>query len=82
MTCTKYGTWSVLQGCSTSRKYNNYLYLFWNQLVPDLIYERMSKPMICIGENKDEDQLCSNCEADQRLCFRHTDGTVPLLFIS
>ena len=24
---------------------------------------------ICIGENKDTDQLCSNCEADQRIFF-------------
>ena len=22
---------------------------------------------------------CSNCEADQRLCFRYSDSTVPLL---
>ena len=29
--------------------------------------------------NKDADQLCSNCEADQRLCFRYTDSTIPLL---
>ena len=39
----------------------------------------MRKPTICIGENKDEDQLCSNCEADQRLGFRYTDSTIPLL---
>ena len=37
------------------------------------------KPKICICENKDADQLRSNCEADQRLCFRHTDSTIPLL---
>ena len=30
------------------------------------------KPAFCICENKDADQLCSNCEADQRLCFRYT----------
>ena len=34
---------------------------------------------ICICENKDADQLCSNCTADQRLCFRYTDSTIPLL---
>ena len=32
-----------------------------------------------ICENKDADQLRSNCAADQRLCFRHTDSTIPLL---
>ena len=30
----------------------------------------MRKPTICIGENKD---------ADQHLCFRYTDSTLPLL---
>ena len=30
----------------------------------------MGKPTICIGENKDADQLRGNREADQRLCFR------------
>ena len=37
------------------------------------------KPAFCICENKDADQLRSNCAADQRLCFRHTDSTTPLL---
>ena len=32
-----------------------------------------------IGENKDADQLCGNREADQRLCFRYLDSTIPLL---
>ena len=39
----------------------------------------MGKPTICIGENKDADQLRSNREADQRHCFRYTDSTLPLL---
>ena len=39
----------------------------------------MGKPTICIGENKDADQLRSNREADQGLCFRYTDSTFPLL---
>ena len=30
----------------------------------------MGKPTICIGENKD---------TDQRLCFRYTNSTIPLL---
>ena len=40
---------------------------------------RMGKTTICIGKNKGEDQLRSNCEADQRLCFRYMDSTIPLL---
>ena len=39
----------------------------------------MRKPTICIYETKGADQLHSNCEADQRLCFRYTDSTIPLL---
>ena len=40
---------------------------------------RMGKRTICIGENKGADQLRSKCEADQRLCFRYIDSTIPLL---
>ena len=39
----------------------------------------MRKPTFCICENKDADQLRGNREADQRLCFRHTDSAIPLL---
>ena len=39
----------------------------------------MGKATICIGENKDADQLRGNREADQRLCFRYPDRTIPLL---
>ena len=35
----------------------------------------MRKPAFCICENKDADER----EADQRLCFRYTDRTIPLL---
>ena len=37
------------------------------------------KPAFCICENKDTAQLRGNREADQRLCFRYTDSTIPLL---
>ena len=39
----------------------------------------MRKPTFCICENKDADQLRGNREADQRLCFRCTDSTIPPL---
>ena len=39
----------------------------------------MRKPKFCICENKDTDQLRGNREADQRLCFRYIDSTIPLL---
>ena len=41
----------------------------------------MRKPDFCICENKDADQLRGNREADQRLRFRYTDSTIPLLHI-
>ena len=43
---------------------------------------RMGKPTICIGENKGADQLRGNREADQCLCFRYSDSTIPLLLKS
>ena len=39
----------------------------------------MRQTIICKGENKAADQLRGNREADQRLCFRFTDSTIPLL---
>ena len=42
----------------------------------------MRKPAFCICENKDTDQLRGNREADQRLCFRYIDSTIPLLIKS
>ena len=44
----------------------------------------MGKPKICICENNGADQLRSNreAEADQRLCFHHSDSTIPTLLNS
>ena len=39
----------------------------------------MRNPNSCICENKGADQLCGNRTADQRLCFRYTDSTIPYL---
>ena len=39
----------------------------------------MRKPAFCICENKDADQLRGYREAEQRLWFRYTDSTIPLL---
>ena len=51
-------------------------FLFATRIV-QFIYFR--KPKKCLGEIKDADQICDNCEADQRLCFRNTDSTINLL---
>ena len=45
----------------------------------DQMSRLVRKPTICICEIKVADQLRSNCEADQRLCFRYKDSTIPLL---
>ena len=39
----------------------------------------MRKTDFCLCKNKDADQLRGDREADQRLCFRYTDSTIPLL---
>ena len=41
----------------------------------------MRKPEFGLSENKGADQLCSNCIADQRLCFHYTDSTCTILFL-
>ena len=41
------------------------------------LYEKTRFLHIC--ENKDADQLRGDREADQHLCFRYTDSTIPLL---
>ena len=53
--------------------------------VPWVPKDRMSRvmrqPTFCICENKDTDKLRGYREADQRLCFRYIDSTIPLLSI-
>ena len=39
----------------------------------------MRNTTFCICKNKDADQLRRDGEADQRLCFRYIDSTIPLL---
>ena len=39
----------------------------------------MRNRAFCICENKDADQLRGDREADQRLCCRYTDTTIPIL---
>ena len=36
----------------------------------------------CICESKDADQLCSDHKADQCVCFRYMNSTIPLLYKS
>ena len=49
------------------------------QISKDQLCLVMRKPFICTCENKDADQLRGNREADQCICFRDTDCSIPLL---
>ena len=42
-------------------------------------FERRHERTCFIRENKGPDQLCGSQAADQRLCFRYIDSTIPLL---
>ena len=62
---------------------NNLIYIHKTKNLRSKYRNRlMGKPTICIGENKDADQLRGDREADQRLCFRYWDSTFPLLLKS
>ena len=51
------------------------MFSFYNVYLSRVVRE----PAFCICENKDADQLRGNREADQRLCVRYTDSTIPLV---
>ena len=50
-----------------------------SNLLTSFMSHAMRKLDFRVGENKNADQLCSNCTADQRLCFHYMDGRLPLL---
>ena len=68
----------------TSQKISTDMLLYRNVTVNNKLFlllymsRVMRKPTFCICENKDADQLRGNREADQCLCFRYTDSTIPL----
>ena len=58
------------------------LYITCNKNANDELHQMrcvMSNPDFCLCENEGADQLRSNCEADQRLCFRYSNSTISLL---
>ena len=58
------------------------VFLFEHLFSQNHLSRVMRKPDFRLCENKGADQLRSNCEADQRLCFRYSDSTIPLLLIA
>ena len=57
-----------------------FFFFFLNILLRSYPIRVMRKPDACLCENNGTDQLCSNCTADQRLCFCFTKRTI-LLFL-
>ena len=55
------------------------LWLWFWRILWQYMSRDVRKPDFCICEKKDADQLRGNREADQRLCFRYLDSTIPLL---
>ena len=53
--------------------------IFHLSLLQNKMSRVMRKPTFCICEKKDADQLRGDREADQRLCFRYIDSTIPPL---
>ena len=45
----------------------------------DYMSRVVRKAVFCICKNKDTDQLRGSHKADQLLCFRYIDSTIPLL---
>ena len=58
-----------IQNMLFSQKYPNH-----NLFIYEPLHEKTS--FFCLCENKDTDQLCSNCKADQRLYFHFLDSTI------
>ena len=76
---------ALIRACALIRIRSTNVYLIHKRLIVLLtryVSCLMGKPTICIGDNKDADQLRGNREADQRLCFRYSDSTIPLLLKS
>ena len=71
---------SILYGTAIFIKlksnYNTFLHV---QLFRNQESHVMRRSAFYTCENKGTDQLCGNCAADQRLCFRyiHVDSTIP-----
>ena len=63
--------WALKRICLTGLSREAYCYSQLSLVMRKLAFR------IC--ENKDADQLRGNREADQRLSFRYTDSTIPLL---
>ena len=71
-----------MQNCMLNNRVNminSYKIRQQHFLVHSDIMSRVMRKLACICENKDTDQLRSNREADQRLCFHYMDSTITLL---
>ena len=47
--------------------------------IADYKWESLTVIVFCVCENKGADQLCSDCVADQPLCFQYIDSTIQYI---
>ena len=65
--------------CALAETHCRFLLFTAPKLLNTIIEPRHEKTCFCICANKDADQMCDIRAADQRLCFRYLDSTIPLL---
>ena len=87
--CARSSLSSVLSDVLLELNFNSYgqilKFAYLNIFSKKAVYQMsriVRKLDFCLGENKGADQLRGNREADQRLCFRYSDSTIPLLLES
>ena len=68
-----------LQGIKSARHCERYVLGSLSKLLEIYMSRAMRKPDFRLFKNKGTDQLQSNYEADQHLCFHYTDSTILLL---
>ena len=79
-----HGRWGRVGGLNSEHLTSESCTLPLGHCYPQAINDMslIMRPDFCLCEDKGADQLRSNCEADQLLCFRYSDSTIPLLLIA
>ena len=71
--------WDFVFTYVKSRFSHDVAHLYSSRILKVHLSRVVRKPAYFLCKNKDADQLPSNREADQCLCFNYIDSTVPLL---
>ena len=73
--CSAAVLWHYISGIEKQYKRSTVILKQGTEGFDDNLIHVMRKLTFCICKNKGADQLRSNCEADQRFCFRYMDST-------